>query len=303
MKVWFCSDDSTSDKTLGRRPRRSAYRLASVAALFCAGVVTTGSAVARDVIFGIVPQQSATRLAQVWVPFLDRLSKETGHQIRFATAKDIPTFEACLSKGAYDVAYMNPYHYTVFHKQAGYEAFARQSNKRLKGIIVARSDSPIASLKDLHGAEVAFPSPAAFGASVIPRAEMRASGIEFSPQYVKSHDSVYRSVALGLYPAGGGVGRTFGNVPEDLRAQLKVIYSTDGYTPHAFAAAPDLSAGIKAALTNSMSEFKDETLLRPLGMKGFERAEDADWDDVRSLNLTVSQTQIAASGELVCRSD
>lgn len=303
MKVWFCSDDSTSDNTLGRRPARSVFRLAPVAALFCAGIATAGSAAAREVIFGIVPQQSATRLAQVWVPFLDRLSKQTGHQIRFATAKDIPTFEACLSRGAYDVAYMNPYHYTVFHKQAGYEAFARQSDKRLKGIIVARNDSPIASLNDLNGAEVAFPSPAAFGASVIPRAEMRASGIEITPQYVKSHDSVYRSVALGLYPAGGGVGRTFGNVPEDLRAQLKVIYKTDGYTPHAFAAAPDLPADIKAALTISMIEFKDEALLRQLGMTGFEGARDSDWNDVRDLNLTVSQTEIVASGELVCRSD
>ena len=55
-----------------------------------------------DILFGIVPQPSATKLARAWVPFIKRLSKETGVSVRFATLKDIPSFEKCLARGAYE---------------------------------------------------------------------------------------------------------------------------------------------------------------------------------------------------------
>lgn len=259
----------------------------------------------RAVLFGVVPQQSATRLAQIWVPFVDRLSKESGVAIKFATMKDIPSFEKCLAKGAYDIAYMNPYHYTVFSQRAGYRAFARQSQKRLQGLIVVRQDSPVKNIIELNQKTLAFPSPAAFGASVLPRAEMRARGIQITPQYVKSHDSVYRSVALGVLAAGGGVKRTFGNIPADLRSQLRVIYQTEKYTPHAFASNSNLGKASRKRITEAFFRIarQEPKLVRALGMKGFQSAGDRDWDDVRNLNLTQKQTDIADQGTVKCRFD
>ena len=57
---------------------------------------------------GIVPQQSAARLAELWVPMLEYLSRHTGYKLEFKTAKDIPAFEARVLAGEYDIAYMNP---------------------------------------------------------------------------------------------------------------------------------------------------------------------------------------------------
>lgn len=280
--------------------------LFGLAAAACAHLASATASLANEretILFGIVPQQSATRLAEVWVPLLDALSAASGYQVEFATAKDIPTFEACLAGGAYDVAYMNPYHYTIFHRSSGYEAFARQAEKRLRGVLVARIDSGIEELDDLDGEVLAFPSPAAFGASVIPRAELHRQSVSFTPRYVQSHDSVYRSVALGLFAAGGGVGRTLGNVPEDLRAQLQVIYRTDEYTPHAFATAPDLPVEARAAIRSALLSIEDEALLGPLGMTAFEAATNGDWDDVRALNLTDGQTQVVEDESVQCLSD
>ena len=264
----------------------------------------TMAATGKKFVFGIVPQQSASRLAQVWVPFLERLSTASGYEIEFATAKDIPTFEACLSKGAYDVAYMNPYHYTVFHEVAGYQAIARVRDKRLKGILVARKNAKSVQLADLSGQSVAFPSPAAFGASVIPRAELKARGIDVTPNYVKSHDSVYRAVAAGLMPAGGGVMRTFNNIPADLRDQLEVIYRTDGYTPHAFAVSSRFSPADSQILFEAMQQVaaNEAQVLQPLGMKGFAKAANEDWDDIRALRLNKNHTQIVADESLQCHS-
>lgn len=282
--------------------RASLLSISAAATLQVASAQDVASSEPEKIVFGIVPQQSATRLAQVWVPLLDRLSDETGYAIEFATAKDIPTFEACLARGVYDVAYMNPYHYTVFQNSAGYKAFARQANKRLRGVLVTRSDSDIEDLEDLDGVELAFPSPAAFGASVIPRAELQKQDVSFTPRYVQSHDSVYRSVALGLFLAGGGVSRTLGNIPEELLAQLRIIYQTDEYTPHAFASSAALPSHVGREIASALVAVDDETLLKPMGMAGFVTAVDSDWDDVRSLNLTERQTEISDDGALQCLS-
>ena len=256
----------------------------------------------KPLFFGIVPQQSATRMAEIWLPVINEMKAKTGLDIRFTTTKDIPTFEACLARGAYSLAYMNPYHYTTFHDLAGYQAFARQKDRNLKGILVARKDSGLASLKDLDGKQVAFPSPAAFGASVLPQAEAKREGLEIDPIYVKSHDSVYRAVALGLFPAGGGVERTFNSFPEEVRASLTIIYTTGAYTPHAFAAHKDLPPETVAALQSAMLAITDPALLSPLGMKGFEAGGNADWDDVRALNLPISQIETIADEDGQCHS-
>ena len=254
--------------------------------------------------FGIVPQQSASKLARVWLPILLHLEVQTGRTFRFATAKDIPTFEACLAKQAYDLAYMNPYHYVVFHKRAGYQAIARQKNKKLKGLLVTRKDSQVAGLHDLDGHSVAFPSPAAFGASVIPRAEMTRLNVQIDPAYVKSHDSVYRAVADGHQIAGGGVLRTWRTMPQNVRDQLRVFFETDAYTAHAIAIREEHVGSLSESVTAALIALQnpDAKILKDLGMKGFERAFDADWNDVRALNLSEKHTDIVKEDLDQCHS-
>ena len=239
--------------------------------------------------FGIVPQQSATRLASLWVPILEYLGKPAGVRLVFETAPNIPEFERRLFSGQYDLAYMNPYHYTVAHRRPGYQAFAKQQNKRIQGILVVRKDSGITGLAQLSDQPLAFPSPAAFAASILTRANLRQEGIPFHANYVSSHDSVYRSVALGLYPAGGGIYRTFENTAPAIRQQLRVLWESRSYTPHAFAAHPDLApelvARIKQAMLQMRQDERGAQLLKAINFEGIVTASDREWDDIRALDI------------------
>lgn len=254
--------------------------------------------------FGIVPQQSASRLAKMWGPLMEQLGAETGVTFRFQTTKDIPTFEACLAKGVYDVAYMNPMHYAIFSQEARYRAIARQSQKRLKGVIVARVGSDIDELPDLGGAQVAFPSPGAFGASILTRSTLTENDVDFEPNYVKSHDSVYRAVAAGLFPAGGGVMRTLNSVDPSIRENLRIIYETESFTPHAIAAHPRISGDLLHQIQTALMELSQShpELAKGVGMNGFEIGEDADWDDVRGLSMDREDTGILNVGDASCPS-
>jgi phosphonate transport system substrate-binding protein len=258
------------------------------------GCTSTVTVSAGPVTFGIVPQQSASKLAELWGPIAAYLGEKTGLEIQFRTAPDIPAFEQRLASGEYDIAYMNPYHYTVFHESPGYNAIAKARDKRIKGIIVVRKDSPIETLEQLDGKQLAFPAPAAFAASILPRAHLEDIGIGFTPKYVSSHDSVYSSVAKGFFPAGGGVIRTLRNTEPAIRDQLRVLWTTPGYTPHAIATHPRIdkatSGKLVAAIIGMEQDETGRKLLEAIKVKGFEQAEDRDWNDVRDLRLDTIET-------------
>jgi len=239
--------------------------------------------------FAVVPQQSAKKLAMKWTPILKYLSEHSGHNLTFATAKDIPKFESRLAQSQYDLAYMNPYHFVVFNQQPGYQALIRQKDKVIKGILVVRKDSDITSLEQLQQQKLAFPAPAAFAASIIPRSELSKAQIQFTPRYVSSHDSVYLNVAKGFFPAGGGVMRTFNNTKPEIKKQLRILWTTQGYTPHAIAVHPRVDHSTKLALREAFIAMNTDPqardLLDNINFKLFETAKDKDWDDVRQLGI------------------
>lgn len=248
-----------------------------------------GASRPRTYSFGVVPQESALQLAATWGPMLAIVSHETGVRLRFVTAPDIPTFENRLAHGRYDFAYMNPYHYVVFSRHPGYRAIAHASNHRIRGIIVVARGSGIHSLRDLSGRTLAFPSPAAFAASILVRQELAKEGIAFTPRYVGSHESVYLDVYLGLLPAGGGIIRTLGSTSARVRSRLRVLWRSRAYTPHAIAVAPGVPSAVarrvQQALVSLRQGRQGRRLLRALNIQGWVAAHDADWNDVRGLHI------------------
>jgi len=243
--------------------------------------------------FGIVPQQSASKMARLWSPILQNVSERSGYHLQFKTAPSIPVFEQRLSAGEYDFAYMNPYHFTVYHDSVGYEALVKAKDKQIKGIMVVRNDSTVNALTELQGQTLAFPSLAAFAASILPRSELQKRAIEFEPRYVSSHDSVYLNVASGRMLAGGGVLRTFNNMTPEVREHLRILWTTPGYTPHALAAHPRVPMAIRQAVAEVLMQMAQNeagrSLLQSIKITGWEGAQNSDWDDVRALNIQLLQ--------------
>ena len=239
--------------------------------------------------FGIVPQQAASRLAEDWAPLLAEISRRSGVPLVFRTAPNIPVFEERLGLGEYDLAYMNPYHYIVFHAAVGYRAFAREQERKIKGILVVRKESPYRKPADLAGKTVVFPAPAAFAASILPQAEFGRLKVPIEAKFVSSHDSVYRAVASGLQEAGGGIQRTLEATPLEIRGELRVLAETPSYTPHAFAyhprVPPEILAKVLGAMESLAGDEAGRRLLAPLAFKGIAAAQDREWNDIRALDI------------------
>lgn len=239
--------------------------------------------------FAIVPQQSAKKTNLTWGPILKHITKQTGIKLELKTSKTIPEFEKELEVGWHDFSYMNPFHYTVFHDIANYNAIAKAKDKRIKGIIVVRKDSSVKSLKDLSGSELAFPSPSAFAATILTRAYLKQQKIFIRPAYVLSHDLVYRAIASKKYTAGGGIMRTMKNTDKNVSNMLRVLWTTKNFTPHAIAVHERVPKEVVERVKKSLEELhtteEGMKLLYAIKLKGFVNAKNSDWDDVRSLKI------------------
>lgn len=189
--------------------------------------------------FAIVPQHSAITLAEQWQPLIQELGNQTGLRLRFVTAPTVAEFERRLLNGDYDYVYLNAAVFLEAKKLLGYRSLA-QRQKSLKGIIVVRQDGPTL-LRQLAGKTIAFPSPRAFGATLLTRAELKRSAIRHNVAYLGTHESAYRAVARGQFVAAGGVLRSFNTLPDEVKSALRVIHTTASAPPHIIAVSKNIT--------------------------------------------------------------
>lgn len=250
--------------------------------------------------FGVVPQQAVTEMARIWTPVLGYLSRKTGYSIQFRSASDIRTFEDRIEAGEYDFAYFNPLHYSTY-RAVGYQAIAREKDVALTGIVVVHKSSALKGLKELDGTTMAFPSATAFAATVLPTMSLNRLGISVTPKYVSSHESVYRTVAQGLYPAGGGIVKTYEQMDPAVRDQLRILWKTPSYTPHPIAVHPrvmrQVVQRVAAALLGMAADPQGAAILNSAGLKGFVAAKDGDYDDIRALSVHIEQGGVVKHGK------
>lgn len=239
----------------------------------------------KDIILGVVPQQSPLKLSKKWIQVTNYLTKETGLNIIFKTQKSIPLFEEKLYAGTYDFAYMNPYHFVIANKKQNYEAKIR-ANKKIVGIVLAASKEEKITYENLKGKTFLFPAPNAFAATLLTKYELKNKynfdiDKEANVLYVNSHDSVYKGIARGIGDFGGGIIRTYNNfVDKNSKDKINIVYKTSSYPSHPFAFHPRVSKEdvdkICQALINMPNDLKSI-----LSIKKFIKTENKEFDIIK----------------------
>jgi len=213
---------------------------------------------------GVVPQFTPVEIYERWGPLIKELENRTGLKFELKTYKSIPEFEKAFLKGEPDFVFMNPYHQVMAYKAQKYIPLVRDKTP-LTGILVVRRDSPIKEVKDLDGKVIAFPAPNAFAASLYIRALLTEKfKIRFIPDYVKTHDNVYRQVILGKAQAGGGVNNTFLRQPEEVKRELRILYETPSAAPHPFSAHPRVPKEVKDKVKRAILDMANEPNMKAL---------------------------------------
>jgi phosphonate transport system substrate-binding protein len=213
---------------------------------------------------GVVPQFTPVEIYERWGPLVKELENRTGLKFELKTYKSIPEFEKAFLKGEPDFVFMNPYHQVMAYKAQKYIPLVRDKTP-LTGILVVRRDSPVKEVKDLDGKVIAFPAPNAFAASLYMRALLAEKfKIKFIPEYVKTHDNVYRQVILGKAQAGGGVNNTFLRQPEEVKRELRILYETPSTAPHPFSVHPRVPKEVRDKVKKAILDMANEPSMKAL---------------------------------------
>jgi len=200
----------------------------------------------------VVPQYTPVDIGLRWTPLLRRLEAETGYGFQLRLVDKIPKFETDFQSGTPDLVYLNPYHMMMAARSQGYIPLVRGADP-LYGLLVIDKASPIKRLSDLNGKTLAFPAPNAFGASLYMRALLlEKEGLRFTPDYVGTHQNVYRHVIMGEAAAGGGINATLQKESAALRGRLTILYTTPDVAPHPLAAHPRIPRATRERIIAAM---------------------------------------------------
>lgn len=252
-------------------------------------IIYSNAVFAVNYTFGVIPQYNESTLRQMWDPFISYLNNRTGYNFIFKTASSIAEFEEGLSSGIYDFVYLGPLHYVIYHKSQGYTAFAKVRNAGLKGILITNINDTANSIEDLNNRTIVFPRNS-FAASLIPLTVLQEKKIDIKSIFVATHQDVYESLANNLYEIGAGVEQTFNTLPSITRAKLKIIWTSEEFPPHVFAASSkipyDVVESVRSAMVNMTHSDENRMILNSIKFyDGFETATDSDWDSIRKLEI------------------
>jgi ABC-type phosphate/phosphonate transport system substrate-binding protein len=236
------------------------------------------------------PREIVPRKIEAWQAVFDYLAQETNLELAFEPTDNQLDFELKLAKGHYDLAYINPLQFAAFHDYPGYKAIAKRKAQPLRGMIFVKRHGPITTLSQLRGATIAFPGLLDFPASVVPRESLQRLNVDVIPRFLRSEELVFHEVATGAFIAGAGTDEGFKAQSKKIQNTLHTIWTSPGFTPHAFVAHPRVPFfsinKLQRAMIKMDKRDKAKALLPYIFVdNGFEVARDSDWDEVNLIDL------------------
>jgi phosphonate transport system substrate-binding protein len=239
--------------------------------------------------FSVAPQFERRKLFGIWQPIVDELQRRTGSQFRLVTSLSVDEYERDVRKGKHDFAFANPYLVPQVIDGAGYHPLIRDQ-KPLRGILVVARDSPYRKVEDLQGKQLAVPTYAAMGASLLLRAELEKSHrVTVQVVDAKTHGSVFLHVINGLADAGGSVQKVLMEQPQAIQDALRVLHSTRGVPSHALVAhkrvPPALREKVKQAFFEMSESDEGRKLLAAIPMQKAVAASNEEYKSLLELGL------------------
>jgi len=241
---------------------------------------------------GVVPQFAKRKLYAIWQPILSELGHRTGLRFELSKTEDIGGFGRQLNDGMFDIAYSNPLQFFEANARQGYVPVVRDGDRQLFGVIVVPVDSPIRSIEQLSGTRIAFPSPKAFGATLLVQAELATRfHLTYEPVYVNTHSSVYLHTVKNLagVSAGSGVMGTLRGQGIAIQRGLRILHETRKVPPHPISIHPRVSLEHRNSIQQAILEMaalnNGSSLLARIPIKRAVRAAVADYRILAELGL------------------
>lgn len=208
--------------------------------------------------FGVLPLQSPTKLAEMFMPLAVYLQDRLHRPVQFVTAPNFSTFMRRVAANEYDIVYLNPLLF-VQAEHDGYRAVAKVAGEPFTGILVVRRHSPIRRVTPAEfakGPTIGFPDPRAYAATVMTRGYLKRRGIDVDKccrvRYFGSQDSVLVALDSGIVDVAGTWWPSLRSMPPAVRTNLRVIAETPPQPQMPIALSAKLPVGLQREITKEL---------------------------------------------------
>ena len=270
---------------------QAALALAAAAALHSPGVVAQQAHP-----FYVLHQRTVSLTAQYWNPILTYASRKSGVPLELKLTKTAQEGNANAEAGAYDFLYTNHF-FTPERDRLGYKVIARPAGPGIRSEIVVPVDSPIQSLQDLKGKEVAFVSRDGFTGYWLPYDALLRSKVDFVPVFTGNQEASSAQLRVNKVAAAGVNSSVMARYGRRESFEYRALWTSEIYQDLCIMANPKLPpakvAAVKGALIGMASDPEGRTileagadLLKSHGELGFVAADNRDYDNYRKFYRT-----------------
>jgi phosphonate transport system substrate-binding protein len=241
--------------------------------------------------FNVLNQRSIALTAQYWNPILTHVSKVSGVPLELKLAKTAKEGNAIAEMGKYDFLYTNHF-FTPERDRLGYKVIARPAGPGIRSQIVVPMDSPIKSLEDLNGKEVAFVTPDGFTGYWLPMDALLRAKVNVKVVFAGNQEASSAQLKVNKVAAAGVNSSIMARYARRESFDYRALWTSDIYQDLCIMANPKVPerkvAAVKAAFINMVKDPEGRQileagadLLKSNGELGFVSAENRDYDNYR----------------------
>ena len=276
----------------GRTFARAAMILAAAALLNSPGAAAQQKAYT----FNVLNQRSIALTAQYWNPILTHVSKKSGVPLELKLAKTAQEGNAIAEKHGYDFLYTNHF-FTPERDRLGYKVIARPAGEGIRSTIVVPEDSPIQTLQDLSGKDVAFVSPDGFAGYWLPMDALLRAKVKINVVFTGNQEASSAQLRVNKVAAAGVNSSILQRYARRESFNYRALWTSEIYQDLCIMASPkvpaDKVAAVRAAFINMIKDPEGRQvleagadLLKSTGDLGFVAAENKDYDNYRKFYRT-----------------
>ena len=241
--------------------------------------------------FNVLNQRSIALTAEYWNPILTHVSKVSGVPLELKLAKTAKEGNAIAEMGKYDFLYTNHF-FTPERDRLGYKVIARPAGPGIRSQIVVPMDSPIKSLEDLNGKEVAFVTPDGFTGYWLPMDALLRAKVNVKVVFAGNQEASSAQLKVNKVAAAGVNSSIMARYARRESFDYRALWTSDIYQDLCIMANPKVPqhkvAAVKAAFINMVKDREGRQileagadLLKSNGELGFVSAENRDYDNYR----------------------
>ena len=274
--------------------QRAAMTFAAAAVLHAPGAAAQQPQKAYT--FNVLNQRSIALTAQYWNPILTHVSKKSGVPLELKLAKTAQEGNAIAEKHGYDFLYTNHF-FTAERDRLGYKVIARPAGEGIRSTIVVPEDSPIQTLQDLAGKDVAFVSPDAFAGYWLPMDALLKAKVRINVVFTGNQEASSAQLRVNKVAAAGVNSSVLARYARRESFNYRALWTSEIYQDLCIMASPkvpaDKVAAVRAAFINMAKDPEGRQvleagadLLKSTGELGFVAAENRDYDNYRKFYRT-----------------